>query len=40
MLDARPHLKGEVRVESRESLAECLEQALLCEALVDGAWSA
>ena len=39
MLDARPHLKGEVRVESRESLAECLGQGLLCEAFVDGAWS-
>jgi hypothetical protein len=39
MLDARPHLKGEVGVESRERLAECLKQGLLCEALVDGAWS-
>ena len=39
MLDARPHLKGEVDVESRERLAECLEQGLLCEVFVDGAWS-
>ncbi len=39
MLDARPFLRGEIGAEARETLAQCLEQGLLCEVLVDGAWS-
>jgi hypothetical protein len=39
MLDERPLLRGEIATESRETLAECLEQGLLHEVLVDGAWS-
>jgi hypothetical protein len=39
MLAERPHLKDEIGVESRRTLAECLEQGLLFEVLVDGAWS-
>jgi len=39
MLDARGYLRGEVSAESRERLAECLEQGLLWEVFVDGAWA-
>jgi hypothetical protein len=39
MLEERPRLRGEVRVEAPDSLAECLEQGLLYEVFVDGAWS-
>jgi hypothetical protein len=39
MLEERPHLSGVIEVEPRETLGECLEQGLLFEVLVDGAWS-
>jgi hypothetical protein len=39
VLDERPYLQGEVSSESRASLAGCLEEGLLFEVLVDGAWS-
>jgi hypothetical protein len=39
MLDARPLLRGEIGAEARETLAECLEQGLLREVFVGGAWS-
>jgi hypothetical protein len=39
MLQERPHLSGVIEVESRETLGDCLEQGLLFEVLVDGAWS-
>jgi len=38
MLGERPHLRGDVKVESRETLAACLEEGLLSEVFVDGAW--
>lgn len=39
MFDERPHLKGEVRVETREKVAEWLQEGLASEVFVDGAWA-
>ncbi len=39
MFAARPQLRGQVRIEPEKSLANCLEQGLLNEIRVDGAWS-
>jgi hypothetical protein len=39
VLDERPVLRGEIAAESMETLAECLEQGLVYEVLVDGGWS-
>lgn len=36
---ARPHLRGEVRIETEETLGECLAQNLLLEITADGAWA-
>jgi L-amino acid N-acyltransferase YncA len=38
MLAERPYLRDEIEVESRDDLAECLEEGLLFEVLVDGVW--
>jgi RimJ/RimL family protein N-acetyltransferase len=39
MLDERPHLHGVIHAESREDLAACMEQGLLLDTFVDGAWA-
>jgi hypothetical protein len=39
MFAARPQLRGQVRIEPEKSLANCLEQGLLYEILVDGGWA-
>lgn len=39
VLSVRPHLRGDVRIETEETLAECLAQDLLFEIMVDGAWA-
>ena len=39
MFLARPHLRGEVRIESEESLAASHAEALLYEIAVDGVWA-
>ena len=39
MFLARPQMRGEVRVESEETLAACHAEGLLYEIAVDGAWA-
>ena len=39
MFSVRPELRDDVSIETQESLAECLEQKLLFEIAVDGAWA-
>jgi hypothetical protein len=39
MFAVRPQLRGQVRIEPEKSLANCLEQGLLYEIHVDGAWA-
>ncbi len=36
---ARPELRGEVNIESREALADCMAQKMLFAIEVDGAWA-
>jgi hypothetical protein len=39
VLDERPYLRGELSVESREEFAEWMEEGLVLEVFVDGAWA-
>jgi hypothetical protein len=39
MFLARPQMRGEVRVESEQTLAVCHAEGLLYEIAVDGAWA-
>jgi hypothetical protein len=39
MFATRPQLRGQVRIEPENSLANCLEQGLLYEIHVDGGWA-
>lgn len=39
MYSLRPHLRNEVRIESQDSLGDCLAEGLLFEISVDGVWA-